>query len=1158
MVDVPNEVDLLSSNSIFQELRNYHGNPNLLLAGQQYSYSQHEITEFAKCAQDMDYFVENYIKIVHVDKGLIQFKPWDFQKDILKAYRDNNFVIVKTGRQVGKTTTTVAFILWYILFNKNVKVAILAHKLETAQELFEGLRRSYEHLPQFLQAGIAPGGWNKRSIRLGNGSMVKAAATSSGAIRGEAYNCVAGNSKITVRHIDTNTIIETTIEQLHDVLMTNSSRQINDVGQSLENQILSMMPGEESINVKNDKTNQHIFEIMGENDQFRPFYGIKKTNNQPTIDLSFSDGTNLTCTPDHKLFKIDGLTIEAKDSIGVSCVGKNGPIVVNHISTGSVIDVYDPIEIDNTHSFFANQVLTHQCVFLDEFAFVENNLAKEFFESVYPTISSGKSTKMFIVSCVTKDTILLTENGPKTIDSLIDHEQSGAYFVPEYSVRGVDKFRKSDVIVNNGVSKTFKISTVNTDLECSPNHKLLRYDPDTFKFEWVESQNLREGDHLVLEYGQDAWGTDDKIDFEYRSDKFNGNLFKIDSFTPDFSYLLGQYLGDGYMDFKQNHMVLSTGNQDNMDYLFENLGLNFHKSTKRKNNTRYEISSKSLADYFQYIGFVSVSRSHEKKIPERLFSISKENIANLVSGLFDADGTARKNRQSISITSTSKTMIEQLRSILSNFGILTNFQKFVRKEDKREKWKNYVLHDTFTLAINDKDSLRIFRDEIGFRHPEKKDKLNRIIENIDKSRNRYNGKDYIPRGRDLLIHLGLSRNNNTKSGTHTRQRNLSRHQVLDIFEKNGVSFPVLGRNVKLNVIKSITTGSAEVFDVSLPDVDGDEWCHSVLYNGLVGHQTPKGLNHYYEMWDAAVKKKSDFIPIEVPWNAVPGRDDEWAKKQIEILGPERFKQEFMHEFLGSSNTLISPEKLQELTNGQKQPLFETEGLRIFERPKPGYKYVICVDTSRGQGLDYHAFCIIDVTTFPYRLVGMFQRNDVHPTILPNFIYNAGMQYNEAPVLIEVSDIGAQVADMLVGDLDYDGVIRITNRPGKGQQIGFGIGGKVQNGLKTSPATKRIGCADLKALIESDKLIIEDIPTIKELMTFVSDNQSFAAEEGKHDDCVMSLVLFGWLSHQRYFRHENIDIREELERQNESYLESQLVPFGFVDDGLDFYIHQESF
>jgi len=528
------------TNSIPQDLKIYHNNQNLLLAGEPYKYTKHEIDEFKKCKDSLLYFVENYYKIIDVDTGLIQFKARHYQEKYLKLMEKNRNVITKWPRQSGKSTTSIGFLLWFLIFNANITVGILAQKAETAQELFHRLRLAYEHLPKFLQPGIANGGWNKRSMHLGNGSRCIAGATSSGSVRGMSF----------------------------------------------------------------------------------------------------------------------------------------------------------------------------RCIFLDEFAHIEDNVADDFWKSVYPTISSGKETKVIITS------------------------------------------------------------------------------------------------------------------------------------------------------------------------------------------------------------------------------------------------------------------------------------------------------------------------------------------------------------------------------------------------------------------------------------------------------TPKGYNHFYDMWTKAEKKQTDFIPMSINWNDPPGRDEKWKLEQIEVLGPAGFRQEFESSFEGSSTTLISPDKLVELQKNVIPPLFESEGLNIYEKPIPGHNYAICVDTSRGQNLDYHAFCVVDVTNFPYKLVGMFRRNDIHPTILPNYIFNVWKQYNYAAVLVEVSDIGAQVADMLVGDLDCE-IIRVSNKPGKGQTIGMGIGSKIQNGLKTSPATKRIGCADLKALIETDKLIVQDKETVKEFMSFVADNQSFSAEEGKHDDCVMSLVLFGWLSHQRYFRHENTDIRAELEKLNEEYLENQLTPFGIVDDGLDF-------
>lgn len=530
--------------SIIQELKGYNGNPKLLLAGEKYQYTKWEIEEIVKCKNDIHYFIENYVKIIHVDRGLIPFVPWDFQNRTIDVVKDNRFVICKFPRQSGKSTTIIAYILWYILFNENVKIAILAHRLKTARDLFSKVRTSYEHLPKFLQAGIAPGGWNKGSIILGNGSIVMADATTGGSIRGESFNIVL----------------------------------------------------------------------------------------------------------------------------------------------------------------------------LDEFAFVDNNLAKEFMESVYPTISSGTTTKIIIVS------------------------------------------------------------------------------------------------------------------------------------------------------------------------------------------------------------------------------------------------------------------------------------------------------------------------------------------------------------------------------------------------------------------------------------------------------TPHGMNHYYEMWEAARLGRSEFVPIEVKWNEVPGRDEAWKQKQIKNTNLQSWLQEFECAFLGSSTTLLSADALEYLLANVQEPIKVTDNMNIYEEPKDGYVYALTVDVSRGQGLDYQAFSVTDVTNFPYKQVLTFRDNKMSPTVYPTLIKSIAEKYNYAHILVEISDIGGQVADMLVGDLDTENVIRVRAVPGKGQFIGFGVGGKVYNGLKTSPATKRIGCADLKTLIENHKLLVPDRETVKEFTTFVADTQSFAAEEGKHDDLVMSLVLFGWLSHQRYFRQETQDIRAHLEEENQKYLDSQMTPFGIIDDGTATFYH----
>lgn len=315
--------------------------------------------------------------------------------------------------------------------------------------------------------------------------------------------------------------------------------------------------------------------------------------------------------------------------------------------------------------------------------------------------------------------------------------------------------------------------------------------------------------------------------------------------------------------------------------------------------------------------------------------------------------------------------------------------------------------------------------------------------------------------------------------------------------------------------------------------------------------TPNGMNHFYKMWYEATEaeEKSGYVPISIEWNDVPGRDDAWRADQIRKTSLEQFLQEFCTEFIGSSHTLISSTKLRSLV--MKKPIEIRDGLDIHIHPQPGRTYVITCDVSRGQGLDYSAFSVFDVTELPYRQVAKYRNNLVPLVLYPTHIYMAARYYNDAFVLVEINDTGQQVAEALHYDLMYENLYKIHTKGKMGQQVSAGHNKKIQFGVKTSTQVKRIGCSNLKSLVENDKLLVNDADTVMELMKFVADRQSFAAEPGEHDDLSMTLVLFSWLAAQRLFRESTAtDIRQKIQEEQMNIMDSDIVPFGVISNGID--------
>jgi len=314
--------------------------------------------------------------------------------------------------------------------------------------------------------------------------------------------------------------------------------------------------------------------------------------------------------------------------------------------------------------------------------------------------------------------------------------------------------------------------------------------------------------------------------------------------------------------------------------------------------------------------------------------------------------------------------------------------------------------------------------------------------------------------------------------------------------------------------------------------------------------TPHGMNMFYKIWTDAEEKRNTYVPIEVHWSEIPGRDEKWKKETISNTSEQQFNTEFECEFLGSINTLITAKKLKVIP--YREPKQSNAGLDVHISPQQGHTYVITADVARGTQNDYSAFIVVDVTEMPYRVVSKYRDNEIKPLLFPAKIYEVARAYNQAFVLVEVNDIGEQVANTLQFDLEYDNLIMASMRGRSGQVLGGGFsGGKAQLGVRTTKAVKRIGCSNLKQLIEDDKLIVEDLDIISELSTFIVKGSSYEADDGCNDDLVACLFIFAWVTDQQYFKElTDSDVRMTMMREQQNALEQDMAPFGFVINGLE--------
>ena len=310
--------------------------------------------------------------------------------------------------------------------------------------------------------------------------------------------------------------------------------------------------------------------------------------------------------------------------------------------------------------------------------------------------------------------------------------------------------------------------------------------------------------------------------------------------------------------------------------------------------------------------------------------------------------------------------------------------------------------------------------------------------------------------------------------------------------------------------------------------------------------TPLGYNHFWKFWNDAQNDRNGFVPLFIPYWEIPGRDEAWATEQRKLLGELKFTQEVLCNFLGSSLTLIASDTIAQMS--ADAPIYSKDGLDIYEKAEKDCAYIIIADTAKGVGGDYSAFQILNISKMPYVMVGKYKNNTISPLLYPSVIYKVGKDYNDAYVLIEVNT-SEQVAEILYSDYEYENIISVNRTP-NGQVVngGFG-GGKTQLGVVTDKKVKRIGCSNFKSMVEEKKMIIRDADTISEISTFIQRKNSYSADEGYHDDLVMPLVLFSWLTTNTYFKElTNINIRKELYEARIKMIEDEVTPFGFINTG----------
>lgn len=668
----------------------------------------------------------------------------------------------------------------------------------------------------------------------------------------------------------------------------------------------------------------------------------------------------------------------------------------------------------------------------DEAAFINN--VDEVYRGTMPTISraandsgDNKNSKpygCFVISCTPKDTYVYTDKGIKQIGDFVDDSKINGYKIEKYNVLGRDKLRTGDLFFNNGYHDTKIITTVHSQVETTFNHKF--WACKNGNFGWYKSEELDIGDYIALQYGMEVWGNNDDIsDFKKEESliKTHGRVNFGDKITPDLAYFLGLFLAEGNALYKKSKVsgknksgVVQISCGDDVSDILKKLDL---KYTLKSDNVHYLICNKDLVRFLEYLGFDITKKAKEKIIPKRLLEMSRENIIAMLQGIFDGDGFSRKDKGTIGIGLSSLEFIKQIRLLLLNFGIKTLYRHAIVKPTKKVK----VFSNNYNLEFS-KESSKIFYEKIGFRFQRKNDNKKYLNYKQTSLKN-----DIIPisiKNIKSIIDKYIIERDRFKSIRNGNQKYLSKYKSLqlkellkdkELTEEENKLFDNIQENIQWDLITKIEYDKKETYDFSLPESD-DFWCHSVVYNSLIGHQTPNGTGSigewYYQMYQGAISGENGFTPIKVHWSAVDEYDDKWYIEQCKILNWDyrKIAAELELSFVSSGMTYLPNKLLDTIQIRDPKIISDDKSIWIWKEPEKDHKYIMGVDVAYGEGGgDFSAFTILDVGTLEQ--VAEFNSNTVIIDKFAEIVAHYGILYNNCLVNIERNALGVILIQKLL-------------------------------------------------------------------------------------------------------------------------------------------------
>jgi len=640
-------------------------------------------------------------------------------------------------------------------------------------------------------------------------------------------------------------------------------------------------------------------------------------------------------------------------------------------------------------------------------------------------------------------------------------------------------------------------------------------------------------------------------------------------------YLLGVWLGDGH---SSDGRIIA--HKDDFEYYKTKIEIEYERTDN--NCIRFKIYN--LKNKLKDSNLLK-----NKHIPQEYLRASYNQRLELLRGLMDTGGSVKKGTKSFEFYQKNYELILQVVELLSTLGIKSK----VRHKKINDCYYYTISFTSTEVIFNLPRKITSTKNNNTSRPQEKRHYIQNIenVESVPVACIQVNSEDhlflcgrtFIPTHNtttvtSYLLHYIIFNDNVNiailANKAQTAKDILGKLQLayenlpkwmqhgVKIWNKASLELDNGSKILAASTSTSAVRGGAYniiVLDefAFIPNQIAEDFFSSVYPTITSGQNTkviiistPKGMNMFYKLWTDAERGKNEYVPTEVHWSEVPGRDQKWKEQTIANTSKEQFQQEFECDFLGSSDTLVSASKLKCLI--YDDPIKRSNGLDVYVNPKSDHNYLMTVDVSRGTEKDYHAFILYDITNIPYTIAAKYRNNELTPMLYPEIIYQIAVAYNNSYVLVEVNDIGEQIAKELHFDLEYDNLLMCSMRGRAGQLVGQQFSGKKsQLGIKMSKQVKRIGCSNLKTIIEDDKLLIRDYEIISELTTFISKNGSFEAEQGCNDDLAMCLVIFSWLIVQDYFKDmTNNDVRKRIYEEQKDQIDQDMAPFGFILNGMD--------